>query len=273
MRRARVNDVYNEWKTENKGFFHFLYYYFTHADPQITCPFITSEQDALLLDIKYHAGYSGRKLVSCFVNEFLNEIEEMQDAYFVRFAEVFWKLNSQNLLREWQIWESEYNLMHNYDLTEEARDNHSGMNLYNGSSHAETVNTGDDTTRMNVQQTTQTGKDGSSKVTHKVNGFNSSSDGVNSDTTYTEDKIEITADGEDNFNKTEYNSGNTSDGSQSSYSTDTDVNTHSLTRYGNIGITSSVDLLKQQADFWDKWRFFENYLFPCVDRLLTIPLY
>lgn len=271
MKRVKVNEVYNEWKS-GKGFFHFLYYYFSNASPVIECPFIPDGATAELLDMKYHGGHSGRKITSIFVDTYLDDFDGMQDAYFVRFAEIFWKLNSENLLREWSIMQSQYNPLNNYEMTESGTDTRGGTQTYNATNSSTTQNTGTDTTRQNTDMTTETGANDSSIVTHSINGFNSGGTGVNADSTKTTDKTQTTGTAQDNYSEIEHGLTVETSGGTDSTITDDFTNSHSLTRSGNIGVTTSVDMLSQHGDFWDKWNFY-NILFATVDKLLTIPIY
>lgn len=47
---------------------------------------------------------------------------------------------------------------------------------------------------------------------------------------------------------------------------------HTLTRKGNIGVTTSQQMIQSERDLW-LWNFFENVVFLDLDRLLTLPLY
>lgn len=272
MNRKTVNQIYSEWK-QNKGFFHFLYYYFAHASPAIECPFLDSESVATILDMKYHGGFSGRKIVSSFIDTFLDDFDGMQDAYFVRFAEIFWAMNRENLLREYQIMTAEYNPLNNYDMTETSTDGHTKLNMYAGSNHTGTVNGGTDTTRQNTDVTTETGANDSSITTHSINGFNSTGAGVPADNTQTTDKTTTTGTANANYTEIEHGQTTTTDGNANSYTTDTGNDTHELTRSGNIGVTTSTQMLEQHADFWERWNFYEKILFPSVDKLIAIPIY
>lgn len=279
MRNKRVNDVYEEWKT-GKGFFHYLYYYFAHASPEIECEFLNSENDALLLDMKYHGGFSGRKNTSTFLDNYLEDIEDSPDTVFVKFAEVFWKLNSENILREWEIVKAQYNPLNNYDMTEDFAENRVGANESTTNSGSETHNTGTDTTTTTTDTETITGQGSGdsyvSEIKHRVNGFDSAStgDGVNADSTTTKDYVRFrTNPNEENKTELEHGLNVESSGVVSTGGTSNDATEHHLTRSGNIGVTTSTQMLEQHKDFWWKWNFYNSILFPSVDKLLTIPLY
>ena len=54
--------------------------------------------------------------------------------------------------------------------------------------------------------------------------------------------------------------------------TDTEETGHTLTRYGNIGVTTSQQMLQSEIALWE-WNFFKSVVFPNVDGVLTIALY
>lgn len=266
-----VNEIYSEWKS-GKGFFHFLHYYFAHASPEIECEFLPDAETATLLDMKYHAGFSGNKITSPFVDTYLDDFDGMQDAYFTRFAEIFWKLNSVNLLREWEIQKAQYNPLNNYDMSETYSGESAGETGYTTTTGGTTTNSGTDTTRNNTDITTETGANDSSIVSHSINGFNSSG-GVQADSTKTTDKTTTTGTGADNYTSVEHGHIVTESGSITNSGANSVTDSHTLTRSGNIGVTTSTQMLEQHAEMWNKWNFYESVLFPAVDRLITIPIY
>ena len=60
--------------------------------------------------------------------------------------------------------------------------------------------------------------------------------------------------------------------SNSTTGTDTETRNYELTRSGNIGITTSQQMISSERSLW-VWNFFENVVFPDVNRVLTIPIY
>ena len=53
---------------------------------------------------------------------------------------------------------------------------------------------------------------------------------------------------------------------------DTKEGEHTLTRYGNIGVTTSQQMLQSEIDLW-QWNYFKNVIFPNIDGVLTLDLY
>lgn len=264
----RLNEIYNEWKSD-KGFFHFLFYYFSHASPPIECPFLESAQDALLLDMKYHGGHSGQKIVSTFIDTFLSDIDGMQDTYFVRFSEIFWKLNGENLLREYSIYSAEYNPLHNYDMTETLTEQHNGNHADTIQTLSDVMHTGADTVSISRNESNET----ETSTVHNINGFDSVGGGVQSDSTTDNAATTTMANPETNYTETEYDNRQQTTGNTNNSGTTAETITHTLSRAGNIGVTTSTQMLEQHGEFWKRWNFYESILFPAVDKLLTIPIY
>lgn len=53
---------------------------------------------------------------------------------------------------------------------------------------------------------------------------------------------------------------------------DTHTRNYTLTRSGNIGVTTSQQMLQSERELW-MWNFFRDVVFTDVDRVLTIPIY
>ena len=53
---------------------------------------------------------------------------------------------------------------------------------------------------------------------------------------------------------------------------DTDTRNYTLTRAGNIGVTTSQQMIESERNLW-LWDFFHKVVFPDVDRILTISIY
>ena len=53
---------------------------------------------------------------------------------------------------------------------------------------------------------------------------------------------------------------------------DTHTRNYTLTRSGNIGVTTSQQMLQSERELW-KWNFFRDVVFPDLDRVLTLRIY
>lgn len=74
--------------------------------------------------------------------------------------------------------------------------------------------------------------------------------------------------------RTAYDTTETDTGTDVNAQTGTDTHTrnYTLTRTGNIGVTTSQQMIESERDLW-MWRFFEDIVFPDIDRILTLSVY
>ena len=156
-------------------------------------------------------------------------------------------------------------------------------------SHAKT---GADTLTHNTTETTTPNL--TVNNSNSVYGFNSST-AVNSDAqTRTETGTQAlakTGTEQQGYNSTEtdtgtqataktgteqqgYNSTETDTGTQANAESGSDTSTRNyrLTRSGNIGVTTSQQMIEQERNLW-LWDFFYSVVFPDIDRVMTIPIY
>lgn len=54
--------------------------------------------------------------------------------------------------------------------------------------------------------------------------------------------------------------------------TNTDTRNYRLTRSGNIGVTTSQQMIESERKLW-LWSFFDDIVYPDIDRVLTINMY
>lgn len=54
--------------------------------------------------------------------------------------------------------------------------------------------------------------------------------------------------------------------------TNTDTRNYRLTRSGNIGVTTSQQMIESERNLW-LWNFFDDIVYPDIDRVLTINMY
>ena len=71
-----------------------------------------------------------------------------------------------------------------------------------------------------------------------------------------------------------YNSSETDTGTQTNAEggSDTSTRNYRLTRSGNIGVTTSQQMIEQERNLW-LWDFFHSVVFPDIDRVMTISIY
>ena len=71
-----------------------------------------------------------------------------------------------------------------------------------------------------------------------------------------------------------YNLSETDTGTQQNVNSgsDTETRNYTLTREGNIGVTTSQQMIQSERELW-LWNFIYNVVFPDVDKILTINIY
>ena len=78
----------------------------------------------------------------------------------------------------------------------------------------------------------------------------------------------------DGTTETTFNTTDTDTGTQTVIDggSDTHTRNYELTRSGNIGVTTSQQMIESERDLW-VWNFFRNVVFPDIDRVLTLKIY
>lgn len=254
------------------------------------------------LDIAYIGNHSGQKQISPMLRQFV-ENGEISSANRATVAGVLIALYNDNWAKEYATLSAEYNPIENYSMVEQmtndkteieyGRTDTSTSNNEHSIEGSESFihNTSDKTTGA----TSET-KSGSEihrpiqKQENNVYAFTSPQNGlgklktsevVNSgtDTTdYNDVKNTTTQNNETKTtgsDTTQYNDRKDIDNGGSSNvasGKDTHTRNYRLTRSGNIGVTTSQQMLQSERDLW-LWNFFESVVFPDIDRALTIGIY
>lgn len=185
-----------------------------------------------ILDIEYFGNISGSKTISPLVRKLLGSSSVLSSDQVSQLARIIYNMNGANWAREYATLNIEYNPINNYDMTE---------------TYTENVGNSEEKTNTGTQGVVESGSNQSG-----VYGFNSS------------------------------NSVGANDGSASTNSTRTDNLTenktgeetreHELSRSGNIGVTTTQQMLESERNLY-LWNFFYKVVFPSVDKVLTIATY
>lgn len=224
------------------------------------------------LDIEYFGNVSGEKLISPLLEKLLTlgnleseDVEQLAHIIFVMFGDN-WGKQYATLL-------AEYNPIENYSMVEQMTDDETvteygkTVERTNDLTHAKTgtETTTPDITEVTTPNLTNTKND-------SVWGFNSSSDSPSEKTvegaTGT-NRVET-----DGTNEVEYDTSETDTGTVTDAVTGSDTQTrnYTLTRAGNIGVTTAQQMLESERQLW-VWNFFYNVVFPDIDKILTIKIY
>lgn len=245
METVKLNDVFPEWLT-GAGIFSTLQ---TLAVPW------EDENISQYLDMEYHGNISGDKIISPLVYKSLTN-GELSDNMRLLIATTILSLYGSNWGKQWATLELTYNPIHNYDMVE----------LLTRVDETEFGKTRTRTDNMNH------GKTGTETQTPDLT--TESQDGIfgfNSDTSVPANDTTATATG---TNTMTYNVLNTDTGTQTDVDGGSDSTTvnHQLSRSGNIGVTTTQQMIESERALW-VWNFFMNVVFPDIDRVLTLPIY
>lgn len=202
------------------------------------------------LNRMYYYANSGDKIISPMLDKMLVGVDPkvLSSEMLAQTALDAFTLFGSRWARLWEVNQYEYNPGENYNMKE-----------------TETTDYGKTTKRTDDLTRTQNGKDTQTPDTVQVEsnkryGFNSAS-GELSDVLETTNKGTI---------ETDYNSSTKDTGTQETGESGRD--TRELTRAGNIGVTTTSQMLTEVIELW-KWNFFKDVVFKDLDTILTIPIY
>lgn len=209
------------------------------------------------LDILY-ANHSGDRPISKLVYKHLENgiVSALGRSVIALSVLIMYKTQWERL---YSVLSAEYSPISNYDMVE----TESGTNEVSRASESRDTRT--ETGTRTVSDTGTVSDSGTNSTDTGVFGFNS-----------TEDVPSDTASGT-NSNQETRNLTRTETPNISEVETGTDSGTESgehsrtLTRRGNIGVTTSQQLLQSEIELW-QWSFF-NQVFEDLDRVLTLQVY
>lgn len=233
-----------------------------------------SEDINATLDMDYHGNHSGDKYISPMVYKMLPEDTETLPAQTVNLiANVIFNLYNRNWSKLWATLTVDYNPIQNYDMTETMTDDETVTEY--GKSNTRTDNL--TATRTDDLAHVKTGTESDNRdiidnTSNDIYGFNSSDESPadKTDTTRSDDNTHTYNTSEsDTGTQTTANTGTQTDASTGS---DTQTRNYTLTRSGNIGVTTSQQMLQSERDLW-LWNFFKHVVYPDIDRVLTIDIY
>ena len=244
---SRLNDMFADWATGG-GIFTAL--------QSMDIPW---KEDGISaqLDLEYHGNWSGDKAISPLLEKYVEDIP-ITALEIATMAGVVFKMFSENWLKQWATLKAEYDPIENYHMVEEMTDDET-VTEYGK------VNTREDDlshTKSGTETETPT------LVTTRENavyGFNSTVDtpaGKETDTNVSGTDVM-------DYDLTETDSGSVTDTLSGE---DTQTRNYHLERSGNIGVTTSQQMLESERNLW-KWNFFIDVVFPDVDKVLTSPIY
>lgn len=228
----RIREVFGD-----KGIFSYLREYGEPWAGKVT---------AEMLDLMY-IGKSGNKIIAPILDNMMEEDGTILEANKKKVAEAIWGVYGTNWTKLFETLNFDYNPIENYSMVEESTGENE--NTTNGTSNNETSNNGTSIVENTSTQDTNNDLYAFNSTTSKPS---SKSSGVGTDhNTVTTDNT--------TGNKTTLNN------------TSKDTSKHTLTRKGNIGVTTSQQMIQSERDLWN-WVFY-NGVFRDIDSILTLSIY
>ena len=290
----RLNEMFDEWFTGN-GIFGAL--------ALVGAPW--GSANALQLDHAYHGNHSGMKCVSPMLAyyERVNEGGPLTAGQRDSLARTLLAIYGENWEKLYETLSYEYNPIENYDMVEEETPAETTVTRTPAettvtTTPAETTvtNTPEETTRTTTPaETTETRTEAGyteSKTTDTSKyGFNEATnpaptDKVEETTTKTPGTAESlvkttnTAESETTETDSPGTVATTVDNPETVVTKSDNPETveyttqanRTLTRHGNIGVTTSQQMIQSERELWF-WNFIQDRVFPDIDKYLTIPIY
>lgn len=206
------------------------------------------------LDSDYNICHSGKKITSPLVDFFIDaETGKIDSTSLVLLANIIYTKYGVKWSKQWETMHFEYNPISNYDMIEEMTNDETVHEF------GHRINT---TRSGNNSNTVEDEFSNNSETENKKAGFNSSD--------YQKDTQDITQNS--GTQKSTQSGTNSETGSNTESGSNTDTRNYTLTRSGNIGVTTSQQMIESERNLW-MWNFFEQIVYPDVDRVLTINMY
>lgn len=262
MKKKRLIDVVPEWQT--KGVFTYL----NEKEVPWDIP-------AANLDLAYFGNHSGEKIISPVVRKILvNDV--LPDVALSNLATTIFYLYNSYWEKEWATLTAQYNPISNYDMTETETIERSGTE--SGTDGHTKTNTGtviDAGTHSNTTTgSTDTTTSANNTSEDELSAFNSSDyvddrKNTNAASATSDTDMSETRNGTTGNTRTD----DLSEGFNGTHSgSHSDTEDRTLTRSGNIGVTTSQQMLESERELW-LWNFFDDVVFPDIDKILTGAVY
>lgn len=196
---------------------------------------------SVILDIEYFGNHSGAKFVAPVVMNLLGDTDELTDGSRRILAQIIWTKFGEPWKRLWETNIVAYNPIHNYNMMDV-------RSLSKGESEARVG-------KLDSVDSTEYGKT-SEGVDYTYGLNNQKNDGNKANRSTSEDG------GSD---VQTVNSSNRDDTVKASSETET------TTRSGNIGVTTTQQMLSAERELW-MWNFFDQ-VYKDIDSVLAISFY
>lgn len=204
------------------------------------CPW--QELDYTYLNMDYYGNGSGDKIISPLLEKFLDidNTDILSAIRMTHIANILWTRFGDKWQRLWDVLKAQYDPISNYDMEEKMTNDQTTHQK--GATNTRTLNTNKARTGTDTSDT-------------GVYGFDSSGISPSS-------KEQLT------HNTNEADTGTITDAGTG---TDTDTRNYTLTRQGNIGVTTTQEMLQSEIKLW-QWDYF-RVVFSDIDKIMTLAIY
>ena len=226
--------------------------------------------DVNALDIEYFGNRSGYKMASPLVDKMTTYPYDLilSDEQIERISKILRAKYNKDWTRLWDALQAEYNPIQNYDMTESGSDSTTDTGTVSNSGSRSVVRHED--SDKSLTNTIQSKVDTSTTDTAKVKPLGSSSFVETRQTTGSGNTTQNSEYNEADSSETDEIVINENDTDSSTQTRNlAGSNSHSLTRSGNIGVTTSQQML--ESEYQLRTKHFFDMVFANVDDVLTIP--
>ena len=249
-------------------------------------PWHDSGISTTFLDMGYYSR-SAQKIVTPIVIDISDNSQPLDTEQRTKLAGIVFTLFSRKWERFWNVLNAEYDPISNYDMTEteyieiDVNDTRQNTGTVTNVTDDVVRETGT-VTNVTDTDTTQTGTvsdNGSNSVDNGIYGFNSSTsiDSNTSDGTVTNTRTDNLAGTDDTTETRTDNLTKDRDISDTETRNLSDVLTgnkdtaRTLTRSGNIGVTTSQQMIESELELW-QWNFFKS-VYEDIDSICCLDVY
>ena len=228
-----LREAFADWKTGD-GIFDAL------SSIEVELPWADSVESTVL-DIEYFGNRSGGKFVAPVIMNLLGDEVELTESNRILLARIIWTKFGEPWKHLWETNVVAYNPIHNYNMTDRRE-------TAKGESEAKVA------TDSSVDTTTH-GR--GNEVKENVAGINNTNNkGKLADVSISQESGTTGATG-------------SRDSKDDTVRASNEVET--ITRSGNIGVTTTQQMLSSERELW-KWNFFDQ-VYKDIDSVLSLPIY
>lgn len=229
--------------------------------PKPTLSTLFEEDNTLFSGMSFPEGLEGSTVTAFLLQRYGSLDTIYREAADAKAAFTLWSsVMLPNWSRMWEALQEEYKPLENYDMLEKMTNDSTVKNYGKSTTRTDNLThtkTGNDTTTPNLTETE------TPNVTDEresgIYGFNSLPDTPVQDRTETDKKTGTNTTTTTGTNRIDYNTTDSDSGTQgvAESGSDSETRNYQLTRSGNIGVTTSQQMLESEMELRCKWNMCE----------------